>query len=106
MLSLVSKVKNINVKSTRFAIFVVGFALFGAVALLLTFAATSCGPDERDQVARINQRRSQIGVQQLPRSSCLTNAARAWSQNMANRGVLYHSRSNPDDTSNPEGGDW
>jgi uncharacterized protein YkwD len=46
---------------------------------------------ESDQLARINAERSSHGVPSVSRSKCLTEAARAWAQQMASDGVLRHS---------------
>ncbi len=75
----------------RAGIFMLSFAIIGAILVYFVFAGVLSTSDETDQYNRINQTRQGIGAAPLALSGCLTNVARTWAQHMSQTGILSHS---------------
>lgn len=82
-----------KVAHLRLLNFILLFALIGTLFLHFTLAASSGWyyGSEADQVSRINSRRTELKINTLTWSGCLTNAAREHAKIMSDVGYIYHS---------------
>lgn len=79
-------------KPSRILIAILAFANVGVAVMLYASAAPGLMSNyEPSHAAQVNGWRAANGVAGLSRSSCMTNAARAWSVNMASSLTMKHS---------------